>query len=158
MRSGQGSHRFFGETLVFGISRHTPCLPLSRLPNIGEGFMPKKVLIADDFTDTRRLMKLLLEKHGYEVLEAADGYEAVEKAVAEHPDLIMMDIAMPIMDGIQATQAIRRHDDLAKIPILAVTAYGDFYSDRARDAGCNDVIQKPLEFGNLKPLVNQYIH
>jgi CheY-like chemotaxis protein len=118
--------------------------------------MRKTVLVADDFTDTRKLMKLLLEKYGFDVLEAADGYQAVEQAVSEHPDLILMDLAMPVMDGIQATQAIRRHDDLADVPIVAVTAYGDFYNERARDAGCNDVIQKPLEFTQIKPLVNQY--
>jgi CheY-like chemotaxis protein len=120
--------------------------------------MRTKVLIADDFKDTRKLMKLLLEKCGYEVVEACDGYEAVELAVANHPDIILMDIAMPIMDGIQATQAIRRHRELSKIPIIAVTAYGDFYEERARDAGCNDVMQKPLELNKLSPLVSQYIN
>ena len=88
--------------------------------------MQKRVLIADDFKDTRKLMKVLLEKNGYEVIEAADGYEAVKQAVKNRPNLILMDIAMPVMDGIQATQAIRCHYDLTEVPILAVTAYGDF--------------------------------
>src|SRR5436309_182747 len=120
--------------------------------------MGKRVLIADDFQDTRRLMKLLLEKDGYEVSEAADGYEAVKRAVKDRPSLILMDIAMPVMDGIQATQAIRKHYDQTEVPIVAVTAYGDFYNTRARDAGCNDVIQKPLEFSLLPKLVGQYVH
>src|SRR5690349_16196940 len=120
--------------------------------------MRGRVLIADDFEDTRKLIRHILEKYGYEVEEASDGYEAVKKAVEYQPNVILMDIAMPVMDGIQATQAIRKHDDLADIPILAVTAYGDFYNERAREAGCNDVVQKPLEVGELSPIVNKYIN
>ena len=117
----------------------------------------KLVLLAEDETDLRKMMKILLELHGYDVIEAADGYEAVEKAVEEEPDLILMDIAMPVMDGIDSTRTIRRHEDLQGIPIVAVTAYGDFYSQRARNAGCIDVIQKPIDFSQLKPMVERYI-
>jgi CheY-like chemotaxis protein len=120
--------------------------------------MRKRVLIADDYDDIRAMMRFLLEQHGFEVLEAKDGYQAVEQAVTKHPDLILMDIAMPVMDGIQATQAIRRHEHLADIPILAVTAYGDFYEERAKDVGCNDVIQKPVDINRLRPLVNEYVN
>lgn len=117
----------------------------------------KKVLVAEDFADIRKMMKILLELYGYEVIEAADGAEAVEKAVSNNPDLILMDIAMPVLDGIQAAKAIRRHKRLAHVPILAITAYGDVYSDQAQAAGCNDVIRKPLDLGQLKPLVWQYL-
>ena len=119
--------------------------------------MTKKVLLVEDETDLRKMMKILLEIYGYSVIEAADGYEAVEKAVAEAPDLILMDMAMPVMGGLDSCRTIRRHEDLNDIPIIAVTAYGDFYGDRARDAGCTDVIQKPLDFGQLKPLVERYV-
>src|SRR5215470_9903523 len=115
--------------------------------------MRKRVLVAEDFDDVRGMMKAFLEHQGFDVLEAADGYEAVEKAVSARPDLILMDIAMPVMDGIQATTAIRQHDELAEVPIVAVTAYADFYHDRARDVGCNDVIQKPIDFSRLDPIV-----
>ncbi|HYJ91483.1 MAG TPA: response regulator [Pyrinomonadaceae bacterium] len=118
--------------------------------------MSKRVLVAEDFDDVRGMMKVFLEHDGFEVLEAADGYQAVERAVNGHPDLILMDIAMPVMDGIQATTAIRKHDDLAEVPIVAVTAYADFYHERALDVGCNDVIQKPVDFGRLRPLVRSY--
>lgn len=118
--------------------------------------MSTKILIAEDFGDIRRMMRFQLQADGYEVLEAADGYEAVEKAVNEKPDLILMDIAMPTMDGIQATTAIRQHDDLAETPIIAVTAYGDFYNERARDVGCNEVVQKPVDLDQLRPLVRHY--
>ena len=117
----------------------------------------KRVLLAEDETDLRKMMKILLELQGYDVIEAADGYEAVEKAVEEEPDLILMDIAMPVMDGIDSTRTIRMHEELNEIPIVAVTAYGDFYSERARNAGCTDVIQKPIDFGQLKPMIERYM-
>jgi CheY-like chemotaxis protein len=112
----------------------------------------------EDETDLRKMMKILLELHGYDVLEAADGYEAVEKAVEQGPDLILMDIAMPVMDGIDSARTIRRHEELAPHPIVAVTAYGDFYSERARTPGCTDVIQKPIDFAQLKPMVERYLN
>lgn len=120
--------------------------------------MRKRVLVVEDYTDVRRMMRQFLEKKGFDVIVANDGSQAVEKAVAEHPDLIIMDLAMPGMDGIQATQAIRKHDELDDIPILALTAYADFYSERARDVGCNDVIQKPIDFKKLEPIVNNYVY
>ena len=119
--------------------------------------MNKRVLLAEDETDLRKMMKILLEIHGFDVIEAADGYEAVEKAVDELPDLILMDMAMPVLGGLDSTRAIRLHQELNDIPIVAVTAYGDFYADRARQAGCTDVVQKPLDFGKLKPLVESYM-
>ena len=118
----------------------------------------KTILVVDDYADTRTLVRFLLEKVGYEVVEAADGYEAVKRAVASRPALILMDLAMPVMDGIQATQAIRQHFDQSEVPIVAVTAYSDFYTDRAKDVGCNEVIQKPLPIGDLPPLVERFVN
>jgi two-component system, cell cycle response regulator DivK len=120
--------------------------------------MRKRVLVVEDYKDVRRMMRQFLEKKGFDVIVANDGAQAVEKAVSEHPDLIMMDLAMPGMDGIQATQAIRKYHELDDIPILALTAYADFYDERARDVGCNDVIQKPIDFAKLEPIVNNYMH
>ena len=119
--------------------------------------MRKRVLVAEDFIDNRRLLKFLLEKCGYDVLEAENGFEAVKLAASARPDLILMDIAMPVMDGIQATQAIRKQDDLKEIPIVAVTAYGDFYRERALEAGCNDVIQKPVEVTGFGTFISEYL-
>src|SRR5688500_14278502 len=87
----------------------------------------KRVLVVEDEKDLRKMMKILLELHGFDVIEAADGYEAVEKAVDESPDLIFMDIAMPVMSGIDSTRTIRLHKELDEVPIVAVTAYRDFY-------------------------------
>ncbi len=117
----------------------------------------RKVLVAEDEKDLRKMMKILLEIHGFIVIEAADGYEAVEKALQEAPDLILMDMAMPVMGGIDSARTMRLHDELSDTPIVALTAYGDFYDQRARDAGCNDVLHKPLDFSRLKPIVESYL-
>ena len=118
--------------------------------------MSKKVLIAEDTADSREMLKFLLEVDGYDVVEAEDGLQAVERAVEEKPDLILMDVAMPVLDGLQAVEAIRQHEDLKMTPVIAVTAFGDFYKDRARKAGCNAVVQKPLEFDKLERMVKKF--
>lgn len=119
--------------------------------------MGKRVLIADDYDDARRMMRYILETRGYEAIEAADGMDAVEKAHKYHPDMILMDIAMPMMDGLKATEAIRQFDDDPDIPIVALTAYDDFYEERALAAGCNEVIGKPFEFEELEETLDYYL-
>ena len=120
--------------------------------------MPKKVLIAEDYPDIRAMMRIMVQHYGFEVIEAQDGYEAVEKTEQYCPDLILMDLAMPIMDGITATKVIKQVKGFDDIPILALTAYADTFWKQATEAGCDKVIAKPIEFGKLKPLLNQYLH
>jgi len=117
-----------------------------------------RIIVVDDDAQLTRVLRTGLKSRGYEVRTAPDGMLALETFNEWQPDLVITDLAMPVMDGIQATQAIRRHYDLTEVPILAITAYGDFYSERARDVGCNDVIQKPVEIGKIPPLVAQYVH
>jgi CheY-like chemotaxis protein len=119
--------------------------------------MGKKVLIVEDYTDTRTMMRFLLQRLGFEVCEAADGQEAVNQARQFSPDLILMDISLPIMDGLAATQVIRKFDGFASIPIIAVTAYGESFYRQAIEAGCDDLINKPLDFDKLEPFLNQYL-
>lgn len=119
--------------------------------------MGKKVLIVEDYADTRNMMRFLLQRLGFEVFEAADGQEAVNQAQQFSPDLILMDISLPVMDGLAATQIIRKLDGFAVIPIIAVTAYGKSYYRQAIEAGCDDLINKPLDFDKLEPLLNQYL-
>lgn len=119
--------------------------------------MGKKILLVEDHPDIRKMMSIYLKMHEYDVVEAADGYEAVEKALAHKPDAVLMDMAMPVLDGLDATRAIRQNEELAGVPILCVTAYGDFYSERARIAGCDEVIQKPIDFSNLDALLQRHI-
>ena len=119
--------------------------------------MKKKVLIVEDYADTRSFMKYLIESYWYMALEATDGEEAIESVRQEHPDLVLMDLAMPIMDGLAATRVIRGFDGMAKLPIIAVTAHGQSFYRQALEAGCDDLINKPLDFATLEPVLNQYL-
>lgn len=119
--------------------------------------MSKTILVVEDYVDTRTMMRFLLQQFGYEVLEAANGLEAVEIVEKHQPNLILMDIAMPLMDGLKATRIIRNLDGFSKIPIIAVTAYGNSYYRQAIEAGCDDLINKPLDFSNLEPIIKQYL-
>jgi CheY-like chemotaxis protein len=119
--------------------------------------MGRKVLIVEDYEDSREFMKFLLESYGYEVTEAVDGLEAIESFKHHFPDLVLMDIAMPVMDGSTATKAIRQLKTGAKIPIIAVTAHGKQFYEKAIEAGCNDVVSKPIDFDSFEPILKQYL-
>lgn len=122
--------------------------------------MSKKVLIVEDYEDTREFMKFLLETYGYQVIEAGDGIEAMDRFRQQHPDLILMDISLPLVDGLTATRAIRALDADSKnpqVPIIAVTAFGKYHYQKAIDAGCNDLIDKPVDFDVLEPILRHYL-
>lgn len=119
--------------------------------------MPKTVMIVDDVADSRSMMCILVKHHGYDVIEAADGYEAIEKSIQHHPDLIFMDLAMPVMDGSTATKLIREIEGFDKVSIVALTGFSNTSFDKAIEAGFDDVLVKPLHFENLEPLLNQYL-
>ena len=109
------------------------------------------VLLAEDSEDTRRVLSLELRRWGCRVITAADGQEAVETALVAHPDLILMDLHMPRLDGLAATAQLRAHSELEEVSIIAVTAF-DTYGIReaALEAGCQDYLLKPLEPGALE--------
>jgi len=122
--------------------------------------MSKKVLIVEDYEDTREFMKFLLETYGYQVIEAGDGIEAMDRVRQQHPDLILMDISLPLVDGLTATRAIRALDvdsKASKVPIIAVTAFGKYHYQKAIDAGCDDLIDKPVDFDVLEPILRHYL-
>lgn len=119
--------------------------------------MPKTILIVEDYEDARGFMKFLLESFGYEVVEAADGAKAIEVFHLAHPDLILMDISMPVMDGLTATKIIRGFDEGRRIPIIAVTAFGKNCMTNAMEAGCNELIDKPVDFDKLEPVLHHYL-
>lgn len=112
------------------------------------------VMVVEDFEDNRFMMRRLLELSGYNVLEAINGEEAVKKAQLERPDLILMDLSLPLLDGLAATRRIREVEDLREIPIVAVSAHdtSDFHAD-ALAAGCNDYVTKPIDFDELESLL-----
>lgn len=118
----------------------------------------RTVLVVDDFDDTRKVLRLWLERMGYDVREAADGLEAVEAARTLAPDLIILDIEMPGIDGLESARRIRRHDGLREVPIIAVSAYGaEQYRARALAAGCTEYVSTPFDPKELKSLINSYV-
>jgi len=119
--------------------------------------MKRKILIVEDYDDTREFMKYLLESFGYQVIEAADGFQAVETIRHQFPDLVLMDIALPVMDGLTATKTIRKFKEGAEIPIIAVTAHGKQFYQKAIEAGCNDLIEKPIDFEQFEHVIQQYL-
>ena len=119
--------------------------------------MLETILIAEDYADSRILMKYILESYGYRTLEATNGQEAVEVAQQFHPDLILMDVSMPVMDGFTATRLIRKCDGMSRLPIIAVTELGKSYYRQAIEAGCDDLINKPINSTTLRPILNQYL-
>jgi CheY-like chemotaxis protein len=114
-----------------------------------------RILLADDIEETRLVMRLVLEMKGHSVLEAVNGKAAVECALKEHPDLILMDLCMPVMDGLAATRRIRENAATALIPIFALSAHlGEpVWRDEALRAGCNQCYSKPLDFEALDVLL-----
>ena len=106
--------------------------------------MTKRILVVEDQEDLRGVLRDLLTSSGYEMLEAPDGQAGVDKAKAEKPDLILMDIQIPVMDGYEATRQIKADPDLKSTPIVAVSSFamkGD--EEKARRAGCDHYITKP---------------
>ena len=102
------------------------------------------VLIVEDDAETRHFYQAILEQHGFRIEQAHNGFQAFEKAVDGAPDLILTDIAVPGLDGIELCRRLRADHRTKSIPVLAVTAYGDrHYPDRVLDAGANQVLIKP---------------
>ena len=115
-------------------------------------------MVVEDYDDTRVLLKTGLERLGYTVLEACNGQEAVDLADRERPDLILMDLDLPILDGIAATQCIRQKPELEGVPIVAVTAYQMSYSHvKAFAKGCDEYMRKPIDMAELAELVTRYL-
>ena len=117
-----------------------------------------KVLLVEDTEDNRFMMRRLLEMAGYRVVEATNGEEAVKIARAESPRLILMDLSLPVIDGLAATRLIRKLPDFRSTPIIAVSAHdtSDFQLD-ALEAGCNSYITKPIDFNELEQLIAQML-
>jgi two-component system cell cycle response regulator DivK len=120
--------------------------------------MPKKILIIEDEPRNMKLFSDLLTRFGYEIVEATDGEMGVESARFTAPDLILMDIMMPKMDGLEATRIIKADATTQHIPILALTSYamkGD--RERTLEAGCNGYLAKPVDIGALLKAVKEFL-
>jgi len=117
------------------------------------------ILVVDDFDDTRWLLRTWLERKGFRVIEAENGNDAVSEAQSESPDLIIMDLEMPELDGLAATRQIRASEKLADVPIVAVSAYGaEQFRGPALLAGCNEYVSTPFEPADLERLIRSYVN
>ena len=117
----------------------------------------KKILVVEDVDFNRELVVQLLEEK-YHVIEAVNGQEGVELAERERPELILMDLSLPVMDGWEATRRLKANDDLRSIPVIALTAHamaGD--EEKALAAGCDDYLVKPLDEDELMARIAKYL-
>jgi two-component system, cell cycle response regulator DivK len=112
------------------------------------------ILVVEDSDDTRYFMRLALEDLGYRIVEAENGAQAIKIAESEHPDIILMDLSLPIMDGLAATERIRESESLTGVPVIAVTAHqeSDFRAE-AKAAGFDAYVTKPVDIDFLNGLI-----
>lgn len=131
---------------------------MAAMENIEAPAAKKTVLVVEDNELNMKLFNDLLEAHGYRVVQARTGPEALEAAREHLPDLILMDIQLPEISGLQVTQEILKDEDLADIPVIAVTAFamkGD--EERIRAGGCRDYIAKPISVAGFLDKVKRYL-
>jgi len=120
---------------------------------------PRTILVVDDFDDARLLLRTWLERRGFRVVEAENGLQAINQAQTELPDLIIMDVQMPQLDGLSATRQIRNLKSMNSVPIVAVSAYGaDLFRDQALAAGCNEYVSTPFEPSTLEGIIRSLVH
>ncbi len=120
--------------------------------------MSKRILVVEDQEDNRRILRDLLTNAGYEMLEAVTGEDGVTLAETHRPDLILMDIQLPGLDGYEATRRIKANPALRAIPIIAVTSYALSGDDsKAREAGCDAYVAKPFSPRALLAKIREYL-
>ena len=125
-------------------------VPLSTAP---------KILIAEDSADSREVMQLLLETKGYQVIAADDGLHAIELALSSHPDLILLDLELPRLDGLSVTRELRLYPVLRGVPIVIVSGHDPGrYRRAAIDAGCDEYLLKPINFDGLQQFLDRFVH
>jgi len=113
-----------------------------------------RILIAEDFEENRIALKLILKYTGFDVIEAEDGRQAVEAVRREEPDLVLMDITLPVIDGLQATREIRSDEKFERLPIIILSAHDSNEVRRqAAEAGGSEYISKPVEIEELRKLI-----
>lgn len=116
------------------------------------------ILIVDDDADSRDLLKFLLQMWKYKVIEAADGEEAVRVAEKTRPDLILMDVRLPLLDGVSATRQIRKFNAGGAVPVVFLSGCAEaVYKEAARAAGGNEYVVKPFDFNELHDAIGKYV-
>ncbi|MBP6824100.1 MAG: response regulator [Acidobacteria bacterium] len=118
----------------------------------------RRILIAEDDDGARIALKLMLKLSKFDVVEATDGRQAVDSVFSNKPDLVLMDLSLPVIDGLQATREIRTQPEFQNLPIIFVTGYDQQEAiDRIRASGGTDCINKPIEFDDLKKMIETYL-
>ncbi len=114
-----------------------------------------RVLLVEDVADVRAIVRVALEREGYEVIEAGDGVAAIEAAMAERPDAILMDMSLPRLDGYRATKLIRQEPALRGVPVIACTALNRWeWRGKSIAAGCDAFVTKPIDFARLSAVLS----
>ena len=119
--------------------------------------MPKKILIVEDQIDALDMLALLFKHEGYKVITATDGQKGFDIACKERPDLILTDLMMPNLDGIDLIHLLRNAPQFHKVPIIVMTAYGEIKARKALDAGANEAVHKPIPFDHLITIAAQLV-
>ena len=120
--------------------------------------MSKRILVVEDQPDNRQIIRDMLAGTGYEITEAENGEEALAAIAKQRPDLILMDIQLPVMDGYAATRRIKNDPTLKSIPVIAVTSYAlSGEEKKAREAGCDDYVPKPYSPRQLLAKIRQFL-
>ena len=117
------------------------------------------ILVAEDNDDTRLMLKKALEMNDYRVVEAVNGEDAIKVAVREHPDIVLMDLQMPVLDGLAAARRIREHPELCNVPVVAITAF-DVYGleEGVLEEGCSGYLTKPIDFDRLERVLRDFLN
>lgn len=118
--------------------------------------MNKKILVVEDHDDIRDMMAIFIEELGFEPIVATDGQEAVDLANRHIPQLVLMDLAMPVMDGVEAAIAIRSNPQLENVKIIATTAFGRHITEYMQSARFDRIIEKPIDLSLLEPLLKEF--
>jgi two-component system cell cycle response regulator DivK len=120
--------------------------------------MTKRILVVEDQEDNRQIIRDLVTSAGYEMIEAVDGEQGVALAAQHRPDLILMDIQLPVLDGYEATRRIKSQPELAAIPVIAVTSYALSGDDqKAFAAGCDGYVTKPFSPRQLLAKIREHL-
>lgn len=118
----------------------------------------RKILVVEDNPQNMKVVLMTLKPHGYTLLQATDGEEALKVVISDNPDLIIMDVQIPKMDGLEVTRKLRQMPAFSQVPIIAVTAYamkGD--EEKAREAGCDAYLPKPVNTRQLPQIVAEML-
>jgi CheY-like chemotaxis protein len=119
----------------------------------------RTVMVVDDAPDIRELLGMMLKVRGCRVVEAENGEQALEVAPKERPDLILMDLSMPVLDGYETTRRLKARPELSRIPVVAVSAFCDTQNmSKALSAGCDECVSKPVDFGIIDGLLRKHLH